>query len=71
MAGFLNWFLFGDRGSSIFIVLAVLLLQLRRVQAEDREILSEEYTQWSLARQDLVNKVKNKQLKRPKAVLVN
>ena len=37
------------------------------VQAEHREILTEEYTQWSLARQDLVNKVKQQQLKRPAA----
>ena len=37
----------------------------RIVQAEQQEILSEEYTQWSLARQDLVNKVKSNKLSRP------
>jgi hypothetical protein len=35
------------------------------VQAEHQDILSDEYTQWSLSRQDLVNKVKQQQLKRP------
>ena len=43
--------------NSYFIVL--------HVQAEHQDILSDEYTQWSLSRQDLVNKVKQQQLKQP------
>jgi hypothetical protein len=34
-------------------------------QAEQREILSEEYPQWSLAREEIVNTIKRQCLKSP------
>lgn len=37
------------------------------LQAEHQEILSYEYPQWSLARDELVRMVKNKNLERPTA----